>query len=659
MINVPTLINLRPNYTFKVTIFSALLFLIFFSSCSDEDIFLDAVIPDEEVIQDGDIEGDGSDEEDENSETPTDNNPETGKSELGEISQTPCDFNLDNLSPGDVLTIDCKLDLKGQTVLLPRDVTLEFKGGEIVNGTLQFNDGNIDGKLLNHTLNIIGTANLMETEFFFYPERWDLKQGQVSRNEAMENRVKMNNVIALSARLNAKVFAIDEFDAYFYGDFYTTDPKNSYESNSIKIPSNFHFKMSSNTFLRTFESNNPAPRLIGIYKGENIIVSGGNLIGDRYEHDYSPVKDWLNVDRNSHEFGTILSIKGGNNVEIKGVVIEKGAGDGIGIGGSTIRNSDGTIRPNEVLATNIRIVGCTINDCRRNNLSVIDGDGIFIEDNLITNAGGVRNSGLLGGGASVNGADPQFGIDLEAYRERDSNNQLIEYERVENVSIKGNKFTGNFKGDIVIYTANDVVVENNEMDNIVGGKAAFNCKIINNKIIARSSGIETSIGVGFSEMIIDNKDLVYNNEISGNFISGFDTAISLGGVDMTVSNNVLRDFDEGIFFKNLRSSEVFGNSIESDRSISWGYITVNGNVKDVNVYNDILNVTHKTINFMGMNRDYNDGSIIFRNVDFKSSGNRSLYLENSRFIQIRDSKISRGIENVNSTGIKSINNVIQ
>ncbi|UII76129.1 right-handed parallel beta-helix repeat-containing protein [Flagellimonas sp. HMM57] len=650
MRNLPVSIK-HTHFSFlKLTLFFSLV-LMLFTSCSQEDIFLDAIIQSEDEVAD-----EGTDDGNSDGEDSTDG--DANKGDFGEINSTPCAFSLDNLSPNETLVIDCTLDLNGQTTILPRDVTLQFNGGEIVNGILRFNGGTIDGKLLNHTLDIQGTAELSETNFFFYPERWDVKQGTVSQDEASANREGINYSIEQVSKLKGSVFSLDKFDAYFYGDFFTTDPKNSYESNSIKIPSNFHFKMSSNTYLRTYQTNNPAPRLIGIYKGDNVVVSGGNLIGDRYSHDYSPVKDWLDVDRNSHEFGTILSIKGGDNIEINGVIIEEGTGDGIGIGGSTIRNADGTVRPNEVLATNVRIVGCTINDCRRNNLSVIDGDGVLIENNIISDAGGIRN-GISSDQASISGINPQFGIDLEAYRERDANNELIEYERVENVTIRGNKFTGNFKGDIVIFTANDVLIENNEMDNIVGGKAAFNCKILNNKIIARSSGVETSIGVGFGELIINGEDLVYNNEISGNTISGFDTAISLGGVDMKVSNNTLRDFDEGIFFKNVRNAEVHDNNMDSNRNIAWGYITINGNVRNVNVFDDIVNVTHKTINFMGLNKDYNDGNITFRNVDFKSKNNRSLYLENARFITVRDSKISFGVENVNSTGIELINNTIQ
>ena len=615
-------------------------------SCSDEDLFLDAVIIEEEPIV--------------NTPTPREEGSQGGTTDpvVGDvlkINQSPCKYTLDDLSANETLAIDCQLDLGGRTVNLPANVSLEFNGGEIINGTLNFSGGAIDGELLNVGLTITGNAKLSQPEFTFYPERWSILQGEISKDQAKNNKNSLNELLALVKGLSATSFAIDKFDAYFFGDFYTTDPKNSFESNSIKIPSNFHFKMSSNTFLRNFPTNNPAPRLLGIYKGENIKVSGGNLIGDRYTHNYAPVIDWVGVSRNTHEFGTLVFIAGGNNIEINNVIIRKGTGDGLGIGGSTIRLADGSLRPNEVIATNVKIIGCTIDDCRRNNISIIDGDGILLENNLITNAGGGEKTSV----ASTGGVDPQFGLDLEAYRERGPNNELIEYERVENVTVRNNTFKGNFKGDIVIYTANDVLIENNEMDNIVGGLAAFNCRIINNKIIARESGVETSIAVGFSELIINNKDLVYNNEISGNTISGFDTGISLGGVDMKVNNNTITDFKEAIFFKNLRNSEVRENRLESTRPNSWGYISINGLVKNVLVYKDIVKVTHKPINFMGFNRNNTvDTRLTFDSVSFESTSNRRLYFENTNNVTVKNSSFPVGVEEVNSSGIILSNNTI-
>lgn len=577
---------------------------------------------------------------------------------VDEENLTPCLYESLGITAGSKTTINCLIDLEGATINLPENVNFEFNQedqGKIINGVLNFSGGTIDDELLNSQLTVTGDVKLSDPVFAFHPINWkNIVQGSTNMEQAMANKDELNKVIELSKNMGADTFVVDDFDAYFHGDFYTTAPEASFDDNSIKIPNDFHFKMSSNTFLRNYPSNNPAPRLIGIYKGYNITVSGGTLVGDKYTHDYSPVNDWLGVPRNNHANGSLLFIAGGDTVLVENVNMIEGTSDSIGIGGSTIRNPDGSLRENEITTTNIIIRGCTLRDCRRNGISVIDTEGLLIEGNTISDTGGPRDN------PDANGANPQFGIDLEAYRERDENNQLIEYERVENVTIRENTFTGNFAGDIVIFTANNVLVEYNTLDNQMGANAAFNCKISNNTMIQREGGIETSIAIGFQELIINDEDLVYNNEISNNYIEGYDTSIGIGGLNMDVHDNILRDFDEGFFIRNLKESKIYKNNIESDRNISWGYITVNGNAKDVSVYDDLVNVNHKTVNFIGLNSSdlYSSPNITFDNVDFNSKGNRSLYLEDSSDITIKNSNITLGIENSNSTNVISTNNTI-
>ena len=562
-----------------------------------------------------------------------------------------CAFNLTDFPSNSTIGINCNLDLNGEIINLAENITLQYEGGSIINGTLNFNSGKIDGELLNKDLNITGETILSSSNFVFSPEKWNVLQGKVTIEEAIENKDNLNKIIALTKSLGADVFTIDEFDAYFYGDFLSTDPENSYD-NAIQIPSDFHFRMSPNTFLRSQPSNHFAPRIIGIYKGNNIIVSGGNLIGDRYEHDYSTTEDWLGVDRSNHENGTVLFIAGGNDISIDNVTIKAGTGDAIGVGGSTIRDKDGIIRPDEVTATNIIISDCNLSDCRRNIISVIDCNGILIENNTIFEAGGERD-----GYPEAAGTDPQYGIDLEAYRERDENDNLLEYEKVENVIIRGNVFTDNYKGDIVIFTANDVLIEQNTMDNIIGSLAAFNCTIMNNTLIARDD-IPTKIGISLNEVLRNNEHLSYNNTIANNYIEGYNSSIVLGGLNVTAKENDLNDFSEGISFRNLTDAAISDNTMTSERLISWGYLTIHGNVKNVTVNNDIVNVNHKTVNFLGLNSGITDGSLTFDSVDFNSANNRSLYLEDCNNITIQNSTITFGIENINSTNIESINNSI-
>src|SRR5690606_28703542 len=141
----------------------------------------------------------------------------------------------------------CRMDLKGQTVNLPAGVTLTYTGGEIINGTLNFSSqGIIDGNLLNKDLEIEGDVKLINPIFQYYPNRWDMVQGDVDMQRAKDNSLGIQFVVDLVHTLNGSTFEIDKLDAFFYG-------KGGYNYN-IVMPSNFHLKMTDQTHLRAFPS---------------------------------------------------------------------------------------------------------------------------------------------------------------------------------------------------------------------------------------------------------------------------------------------------------------------------------------------------------------------------------------------------------------------
>ena len=68
------------------------------------------------------------------------------------------DFNIQENS---TITVDCLLDLEGQTIEVPNNVTFEFDGGDVFNGTLNFvSSGKIDGELLSSALTLEGDVQL-------------------------------------------------------------------------------------------------------------------------------------------------------------------------------------------------------------------------------------------------------------------------------------------------------------------------------------------------------------------------------------------------------------------------------------------------------------------------------------------------------------------
>lgn len=580
--------------------------------------------------------------------------------EIRVVVKTPCEFSLNNVTASSTVVIDCLMDLNGETVILPENVNLDYDGGAILNGKLVFSGGKIDGKLLNHLLELEGNVALKDDVFFFNPNMWNIIEGETTFQNAVANKDKFNHVLTIVSELGGKTFEIDKLNAFFSGEYYGTEPARSYNENSLRIPSDFHLKMSDNTFLNVYPTNNPAPRLIGMYLGDNIEISGGNLVGDRYAHDYSPVKDVLGVIRDSHEFGTLIYIAGSTNINIHDVHMTDSSGDGFAVAGSAIRNPDGTVRNGHKQAENIVLSNCIVNASRRNNISLIDGEFITIENCVVSKAGGGTSSFSSGGAKifSSAGVAPQFGIDLEAYRERGPNNEFIEYERIQNVVIRENQFIGNHEGDIVLYTTNSVLVENNTMDNRIGANAAFNCKIINNKIVARTGGVNTSRGINFNSFIKGGEELLYDIEVLDNYISGFDTAISVGGNNITVAGNTVKDFKEAIYISTLRNSKIHDNVYEGNRAISYGYFTNSGTAENVKIYNDRVITSHRPLFLNKINDGFDGTSSLLTLDNCEFSAGRELYLSDSKHISIKNSKMNTEIQQKNCQNILLENNLL-
>src|SRR5690606_17032375 len=185
----------------------------------------------------------------------------------------PCDYDFASTQVNASLNITCDYDLKGQRINLPDGVKLNFDGGKIVNGSLNFaSKGVIDGQLLNIDLQIEGNLAIEHPHFIFEPSRWDMVQGKTSDDKAFQNKENLNTAIEITHELGMEVFEIDKLDAYFFGKRLTSHPPYSYADNSIKIPSNTHFLMSDNTFIRVQPTNNPFSRLLMTFKAQNVIV---------------------------------------------------------------------------------------------------------------------------------------------------------------------------------------------------------------------------------------------------------------------------------------------------------------------------------------------------------------------------------------------------
>jgi len=617
----------------------ALFFVLTTLSCNNEEIFSE---DNGNTVVDPDTT--------ENTDVPSeDTNDSTVDATL------PCSFGLDSVQSGDTIVINCILDLGGQTVNLPSNVTIVYEGGDIINGTLNFSDSSvIDGALLNSSLTLGGSKpQLKDTTFQFDPQRWGIVEGKVSDDVALNNKKILQTIINQVKDLGITTFEIDKMDAYFAIGGPNLSLDSDYINNGIHLPSDFNLKMSSNTFLRVQPNKWFRSVLLGAYIQSNITITGGNLIGDRYTHDYSPINDVFGISRNSHESPVLILIGGCKNVVIDGVYMKDSTGDGLIYGSGTNR-----LYTPAVYCENVIVKNCTISGSRRNNVTFGDGEYLTLENCTITNAGGgtpvYDSSGTRIYDSS--GVAPQLGVDLEAHRELDSNGNYIDYQKVEQVTIRGNTFTGNYTGDIVVFTANDVLIENNNCDNTIGGTLFYNTTIQNNTLIQNPNGIKTSTGIGFNAIIRNNEHKTKNIKISGNSISGYDTGISPGGQFIEVNDNVIRDFIQAIYLRNIVDSEISNNDYESSRAISYGYMSYNGISNNLLVKNDKVTVNHRPIMLSGFNTSSDISSLTFDSCNFSST--KELYFENTNNITLKNNNllVNKQIKQINCLNILLENN---
>jgi parallel beta-helix repeat protein len=158
-------------------------------------------------------------------------------------------------------------------------------------------------------------------------------------------------------------------------------------TDGIMVPSGLTLDLGNSTFI--MEANSyPAYAIFALVDQSNITIKGGTLIGDLGKHKYANVKG-----SETHEWGFGIITSASKNVVIKGVTIKNMIGDGIILEGSYQPKTNGGRE-----SANVKILNCTISNCRRQGISVIGAPGSEIAGNKIF---------------GIDGTDPQYGIDVE------------------------------------------------------------------------------------------------------------------------------------------------------------------------------------------------------------------------------------------------------
>lgn len=173
------------------------------------------------------------------------------------------------------------------------------------------------------------------------------------------------------------------------------------------------------------ETNNKWNYCVLRLNGDNIIIRGGTIVGDRNTHIFTPRESDGST---AHDEGHGICVWNNNNVLIENMTIRDVTGDG----SLVLESKDVTFTENDIYNN------------RRQGISVVGGVRINISENEIHH---------------INGTSPQFGIDIEGAGRVD-----------EDILIQNNNFHHNAGGDIVNTSGRSVYILDNAMEQGDGNK---------------------------------------------------------------------------------------------------------------------------------------------------------------------------------------------
>lgn len=264
--------------------------------------------------------------------------------------------------------VEKDIDLKGTACTLPKGLLLTFKGGVIRNGTLVGNNTELDwreGVIFDNVV-IEGSWNVQKisTEMFT----------DLSYNNGLKNLF----ALASSSVMNSIVIE--------KGKYIVSATKNV--NKCLIVPSNTHLIVNGEINMMP---NNFQHYSVFYVKGENIEINGkGIIVGDKFSHTGT-----------EGEWGMGIRMNQAQNVSISGLTIKECWGDCIYVGGRS---------------KNINIENCTLDNGRRQGISVTKADYVTIRRCSISNVGGTA---------------PGFAIDIEPNK-----GDSVDHVLIDNVVVK-------------------------------------------------------------------------------------------------------------------------------------------------------------------------------------------------------------------------------
>lgn len=397
-------------------------------------------------------------------------------------------------------------------------------------------------------------------------------------------------------------------------------PKGEYliDLTPLRIPDGVTLELDDEAFVKIQPNTVDSYTVFDMTNSRNIILRGGNIVGDKATHDPS------------HNLGNAITIKGAKHVIIDACNIYDFTGSGVNVGyipKSTSNGYDGTETSQMVYIEN-----CEIYNCKNAGVFVSGGFNVWINHNTFYQIGGG-----IGKAIYIDCNEASLNI---SRRNLSSINQVSPFIDINtNIFINGNQFRLNPSGDIynkdgyfVFINYNDVQSENIEAVKLSGKRLMVsrntfskNCDVVLESALDGANYSDnlhwqSNIKINGPKKTFVSKCTINSGKIYGKMSDGYIGAPTVDTVSDTFTLNAHGlnngdiiyfekigslpggiDGDKNYFIVNA-TNNTFKVSLTNGGAVvditSTGnkfgiskYGTVGVNISDINLYKDITDTT--------------------------------------------------------------------
>ncbi|WP_171634099.1 right-handed parallel beta-helix repeat-containing protein [Paenibacillus plantarum] len=369
-----------------------------------------------------------------------------------------------------------------------------------------------------------------------------------------------DDTAAMQAALYAGVGTVYVPEGTYIIDGVVTWAYRDKPNRGLDIPDHTHFQLSPKAVIKMITNASDSSTIIRIQDRSHVRISGGTIEGDRSTHTGV-----------GGEWGYGICLNGAKNVTIEDVIVKNCWGDGI-----FISQGIATTAP----SSNIKIMGVTCDNNRRQGMSSLAVDGIYIGGSSFRN---------------TNGTAPQSGIDFEAELNMENKNiKIVGCEFINNTGdgiqlnksatyfiFSSNTFVGNGgRGISTFLNAHGSIIGNTFIGHTTNNAImVLNCNYVTvseNQCSGNNTGIY--VGASSSYLSIRNGDnnVITNNTTDQNTLYGVMVAGSFN--NQVTGNQCDHNSNIGIYLYEAGHNIVSNNKVNYNNS---GIVSSNGSSDNI------------------------------------------------------------------------------